>query len=417
MVLGLVPALVLGLLTSATRSMAADERHKKAQIDRALRNLKGDLDETSAELRRAGAALDRAEAKLPAARARVAKVHGQLVAAQERDRILAEQLEVAKAEVAKAQQQIDNTLASIANSKQLIGRIARSSYQTGGMGELAVVLQSQSPDEFATRLVLVQNAIRSEGGILGGLAEKRANLAAERATLDAKRKQLAGMKREQEALVKRIEGLQAQALDAQHAVEQLISEREAAVGAIEREKKAEEQRYASMHAESARLGRVLARRAAAARARAARSRATYSGGGGGGVLSYPVQGPITSPYGMRVHPVTGIYKLHDGTDFGVGCGTPVHAAASGTVIQAALTIGYGNQLVIDHGVVRGVGLATSYNHLMRFAVGYGAHVSRGEVIGYSGGGAGMYGAGFSTGCHLHFMVYVNGGTTNPMGWL
>ena len=60
----------------------------------------------------------------------------------------------------------------------LIGRIARSSYQDGGMGELAVVLQSQSPDDFATRLVLVQNAMRSEGSVLGGLAEARADLAA-----------------------------------------------------------------------------------------------------------------------------------------------------------------------------------------------------------------------------------------------
>ncbi len=408
-----VPALVLGLLSPAH---AADERHRKGQIDTALKNLRGDLDETSAELRRAGAALDRAEGKLPAARARVARVHGQLVAAQERDRILGAKLDAAKAEVRDAKAKITATLDNIANSQALIGRIARSSYQSGGMGELAVVLQSESPDEFATRLVLVQNALRSEGNVLGGLAEARADLAAQRATLVAKRKQLAGMKREQEALVRRIQGLQAEALDAQHAVESLIAERESAVAAIEREKRAEESRYAQMRAESARLGRILQRRQAAAR-RAASRRASYSGGGGGGTLSYPVQAPVTSPYGMRVHPVTGIYKLHDGTDFGVGCGTPVHAAASGTVIQAALTVGYGNQLVIDHGVIRGVGLATSYNHLMRFTAGYGSHVSRGEVIGYSGGGEGMYGAGYSTGCHLHFMVYVNGGTSNPMGWL
>jgi peptidoglycan hydrolase CwlO-like protein len=237
--LAVVPALVLGLLGPA---QAADERHKKAQIDRAIHSIKGDLDETSADLRRAGAALDRAEAKLPGARARVAKVHGQLLAAEERDRILGAKLDAAKAEVKDAQAQIDTTLADIASSRQLIGRIARSSYQSGGMGELAVVLQSQSPDEFATRLVLVQNAMRSEGNVLGGLAEARADLAAQRATLVAKRKVLSGMKKEQEALVERIQGLQAQALDAQHAVESLIADRESAVATIEREKKAEEAR-------------------------------------------------------------------------------------------------------------------------------------------------------------------------------
>ena len=117
-----VPALVLGLLSPA---QASDERHKKAQIDRAIHNLRGDLDETSADLRRAGAALDRAEAKMPAATARVARVHGQLIAAEERDRIIGLKLDAAKAEVRDAQDKIDETLGSIANSQKLIGRIAR----------------------------------------------------------------------------------------------------------------------------------------------------------------------------------------------------------------------------------------------------------------------------------------------------
>jgi murein DD-endopeptidase MepM/ murein hydrolase activator NlpD len=343
----------------------------------------------------------------------VARVHGQLIAAQTRDQILGQKLDVATAEVDRAQAQINITLRHIAASHKLIGRIARSSYQSGGigMGELAVVLDSQSPDQFATRIALVQNAMRSQGEVLGNLANSRADLAAQRATLDAKRKVLAVMKKEQEAVVARITDLQAQALDAQHQVESLIAARASALTAIQHEKAAEEARYAHMRAESARLGRILAAQARAAHARA------YSGGGGSGALAYPVIGPITSPYGMRTNPVTGIYKLHDGTDFGVGCGTSVHAAASGTVIQTALTVGYGNQLVINHGVVRGVGLATSYNHLERFLVHPGQHVSRGQTIGISGGGEGMYGAGYSTGCHLHFMVYVNGGTVNPMTWL
>ena len=134
-------------------------------------------------------------------------------------------------------------------------------------------------------------------------------------------------------------------------------------------------------------------------------------------MSWPVYGAISSPYGMRVHPVTGVYKLHDGLDIAVGCGTPVRAASSGTVVQAGLVVGYGNQLVIDNGAMRGAGVATTYNHLMSFSAGPGARVSRGEVIAYSGGAEGMYGAGFSTGCHLHFGVYVNGATADPMGWL
>lgn len=417
--LATIALVVLGLLGGLVSTAAADhERSRKRKVDNAIQDLRKDMDETSRELRAAVNALNRAERKLPPARARVARVHGKLLAAQARDRQLGEQLEVAKAEVARAEAQIETTLEEIAASEVLIGRIARSSYQEGGLAELAVVLEAESADDFATRLVLVQNALRSEGNVLGDLAEARADLAAERATLEAKRKQLAAMKREQEALVERIQALEAEAIEAREAVQALIAERETAVAAVEREKKAEEERYARMQAESARLGRILAERARQARLAAARARAAGRvTASGGGTLSWPVYGPITSPYGMRVHPVTGVYKLHDGTDIGVGCGTPVRAAASGVVIQAALVEGYGNQFVIDHGVMRGAGVATSYNHMMSFTKGYGARVSRGEVIGYSGGAAGMYGAGYSTGCHVHFMVYVNGGTTDPMGWL
>jgi len=437
------PALVaLLLLALAAGSLgpafAAGERQRKSAVDKAIDRLAHELSETSQELRSAILALKRAEAELPGAQAAVAKVRGQLAAARARDRMLAGKLDVARAEVQKAKRQIRDTQTKIDDAQTLIGRIASSSYRQGSYAELAVVLESDSPDDFATRLVLVQNALRSQGAVLGDLAEDRADLAAQKATLDAKQEQLEQMKLEQEAMVRKIEGLERQAVAAQQKVETLIAARSTAVATIEQEKAAEERRYAEMQAESRRLQAVLAERArqaraaaaraaarAAAAAAAAKARASRSGGGGGGggggrspsALSYPAGGGVTSSYGMRVHPITNIYKLHDGTDFGTGCGAPVRAAASGTVIQATLVGGYGNQLVIDHGLMRGAGVATSYSHLMRFTAGAGQRVGRGEVIGYSGGGAGMYGAGYSTGCHLHFMVYVNGGTANPMGWL
>jgi murein DD-endopeptidase MepM/ murein hydrolase activator NlpD len=73
--------------------------------------------------------------------------------------------------------------------------------------------------------------------------------------------------------------------------------------------------------------------------------------------------------------------------------------------------GYGNRVIIDHGVQKGVSLSTSYNHLSQFGTFIGDTVEQGEVIGYVGT------TGYSTGCHLHFMVYENGGTVDPMSWL
>jgi murein DD-endopeptidase MepM/ murein hydrolase activator NlpD len=114
---------------------------------------------------------------------------------------------------------------------------------------------------------------------------------------------------------------------------------------------------------------------------------------------------------MRLHPILNVYKLHDGTDFGVGCGTPVLAAAAGEVVSAYGSEGYGNQLVLNHGTVNGQGLATSYSHLTSFSASPGDSVQQGDIIGYSGN------TGYSTGCHLHFMVYENGTPVNPMGWI
>lgn len=124
-----------------------------------------------------------------------------------------------------------------------------------------------------------------------------------------------------------------------------------------------------------------------------------------------MSGSVTSSYGMRTHPITGVYKLHDGTDFRGACGTPIIAAADGTVIQQFYNAAYGNRVIINHGIIRGQSVVTTYNHLSRFAVSAGSRVSRGQVIGYVGS------TGYSTGCHLHFMVLANGSTTNPMNWL
>jgi murein DD-endopeptidase MepM/ murein hydrolase activator NlpD len=128
-------------------------------------------------------------------------------------------------------------------------------------------------------------------------------------------------------------------------------------------------------------------------------------------LSYPVDGYITSSYGMRLHPVYKRWALHDGTDFGAACGTPIRAAASGTVVGRYYDGGYGNRVIIDHGWVSGGGLGTTYNHLSSYSANVGDRVQRGEVIGFVGS------TGYSTGCHLHFMVFRNGATVDPMGWL
>ena len=118
-------------------------------------------------------------------------------------------------------------------------------------------------------------------------------------------------------------------------------------------------------------------------------------------LIWPVNGPVTSPFGYRWG------RLHAGIDIGVPYGTPIHAAAAGTVVLAGWTGGYGNYTCIDHGG----GLATCYAHQSSYAVSAGAHVSQGQVIGYVGS------TGHSFGAHLHFEVRINGNPVDPLGYL
>ena len=117
-------------------------------------------------------------------------------------------------------------------------------------------------------------------------------------------------------------------------------------------------------------------------------------------LIWPVNGPVVSPFGMRWG------RLHAGIDIGVGYGTPIHAAASGTVIFAGWMGGYGNFVIIDHGG----GLSTGYAHQSSIAVGSGS-VSQGQVIGYVGC------TGHCFGPHLHFEVRINGTPVDPLGYL
>lgn len=129
--------------------------------------------------------------------------------------------------------------------------------------------------------------------------------------------------------------------------------------------------------------------------------------GVGGYLKWPVSGPITSPFGWRVHPVYGYRSFHTGIDIGVPMGTTVKAARYGKVIYTGWNGAFGLVVIIDHGN----SLATMYAHLSRTFVSAGQKVSTLQSIAASGN------TGTSTGPHLHFQVDLQGNPVNPMSWL
>lgn len=122
-------------------------------------------------------------------------------------------------------------------------------------------------------------------------------------------------------------------------------------------------------------------------------------------MAWPVAAPITSGFGVRVHPILRFARMHRGIDFGAHYGSPIVAAADGQVLRAGWAGGYGRQVRLAHGA----GMGTSYSHMSRIVVAPGSFVRQGQLIGYVGS------SGLSTGPHLHYEVYRNGAAVNPMG--
>jgi murein DD-endopeptidase MepM/ murein hydrolase activator NlpD len=143
--------------------------------------------------------------------------------------------------------------------------------------------------------------------------------------------------------------------------------------------------------------------ALAARIRSAQTGATGSSGSGVSAsgLVWPVDGPVTSGFGMRWG------RMHEGIDIAVPTGTAVRASASGTVIHSGWLGGYGNLVVIDHGN----GLATAYAHNSSLLVSVGQGVTQGETVSLAGS------TGNSSGPHVHFEVRVNGVAVDPLLYL
>lgn len=143
----------------------------------------------------------------------------------------------------------------------------------------------------------------------------------------------------------------------------------------------------------------------------AADRAAQLSSGSPGLLLQPVGGRIGSGFGMRMHPIFHVWRMHSGVDIGSGCGTPIRAAADGVVVGVSYDSASGHRLTINHGRLGDADLSTIYLHARSYSVHIGQHVKRGQVVGQVGS------TGWSTGCHLHLSVRVNGRLVDPARYL
>ncbi|MGL5819469.1 MAG: M23 family metallopeptidase [Phycicoccus sp.] len=420
--LALAAACGVSLLATAAQAVpqAPDPGREKKRVDAQVERLEDQIGDTSADLSAAYRALQQTQARLPTARTALDKAQAAAGAADRANTVAAQELEVAKANEDKSERELAAATAAVAANRTRVAQFASQIYQEQGFGQLDMAFSSTDPQQFADRLALVDTVMDVQDRTMQRLTTEQASLTALEDRLSALRADFTTKKRAAELALARAESARAAAAKAKADLDALAASQTTQTATLNDRLAAERASLAQMEGEQARLSKILAQRAAEARKKAAAARKRSGGGGGGGGrestsgaggwLSVPSNGRVSSEFGMRLHPILGYRKLHKGRDYAAPCGAPVRAAADGVVIQAGRSGSYGNRIVVDHGLVSGDGLATTYSHLNAIEVGSGS-VSRGEVIGYEGS------TGRSTGCHLHFEVLQNGDFVDPRRWL
>jgi murein DD-endopeptidase MepM/ murein hydrolase activator NlpD len=269
----------------------------------------------------------------------------------------------------------------------------RAVYTAGPFADIEVVLDASDPGDFAERVQSVRTVVRGQQKAISELDLQRARLDASRQRLEAAQRAVA--ERRAQAREQRLaaQGFAADAAAQSARIRQLVASRAAALTVANREKSRTLAQLRALQAEQRRLAERL----------------RGSGDGRGyptGSLLWPAQGGLTQGVGPRIHPVYGYRSCHTGIDIGAASGSPIRAAAAGTVLEVTSGGPFGNRVVVQHAN----GLATMYAHQSRVAVSAGDRLDRGEVLGYVGS------TGWSTGPHLHFEVWIAGVPYNPMGW-
>lgn len=412
---GVATACLFAVMLSGSVSPGASAdsvTDRKKALDERIAQLRDELEGTSREFAEAAVTLQRSQVELVDVRAKLSTARSELARAQAHDAAVASQLAFAQAEEAKAVLGLQEQYQAETELRAQLGLIARQTYVSSGapgLSGLSVALQAEGAEEFVERLNLAGAALQSRSGAVQRLAVQQADLRARTEKLAAIRAQVAQLKARSEVAVATRKAAESTAAATEHQQAQLVARQTSALALIRARAATERAGLNQMVAQQNQLAAVLAARARAA-AVAHHSVAGPPPPASSGWIGSPVNGPITSGFGPRFHPILHYYRMHTGVDFGAGCGTPVYAVADGTVISAGWAGGYGNRLVIDHGWTRGAGLASTYNHLSGIVV-RGGSVHHGQLVGHVGT------TGLSTGCHLHFETLVNGSYVDPRKYL
>lgn len=381
-------AALVALLVAAPAAPAEDLQSKLEDKEAKLSHVRERKGVLTTTISHYGARIEKLTSEVAALRTEEAAVRERLSAKQAELDSAVEELDVAKKHLVVVKARLKRAL--VALRERLVAM-----YETGTPDVLSIILDSNGYDELATRTEYLERIHGMDEAVVGRVRDLRdqvrntvARLRSAKNRIEAARDAIAA---EEQALA---------------SARQAVQERQSTLVATRAEREHALEKISSVEEDLD--GDVSAIQGELAATLAGFGSAPLPAGpiqpGNGSGLIWPVDGAVVSPFGMRWG------QMHEGIDIAVPEGTPIRAAASGSVILQqgeAESGGYGNYTCLDHGG----GLSTCYAHQSAFAVSTGQSVSQGEIIGYTGC------TGHCFGPHLHFEVRVNGAPTDPLAYL
>lgn len=282
-------------------------------------------------------------------------------------------------------QKLEELAQEYTENKDLLDKRLVALYRAGNTRYLDVLLNSSSISDFISNYYFIEKIVEADTSLLNTVSEKKAELEEREITLENQKTELSEARSSAEK--KRV-SLSNMSVVKNSYVKRLSEEEKELQDEITEFQKALKQIESDI---------------------AAVSLESISPDYIGGEMRWPVPGysRITSQFGMRVHPITGVYKLHTGVDIGAPEGTNFIAAADGIVVQAYYNSAYGNMVMIDHGG----GVVTLYAHGSSIEVSVGDTVKQGQTVLKVGH------TGYATGDHAHFEIRVNGEYKNPLNYV
>ncbi|WP_371163760.1 peptidoglycan DD-metalloendopeptidase family protein [Buchananella felis] len=431
-----VLVLALGALFTVAWPAVSDERDDLAaaqeQADKDRAALRNSLSGIDAEIADAIVRLSDLNAQLPVLRKELEDAQDAAEAARRDHAQLTDRLTQARAEKDSITQEIAAGEERIEQDRAVLADLAKRAYR----GELStspleIALTATTPQEFADKAVAADVITRSRLRSVDAVSAEVTQNESRENRQELVSGQVADLEQQAAAALADAEDKEAVAAQKLQEVETAQAEQAALNTQLNGQKSTIEAQLAeadqAYEQRAARIAQLDAEEAAAAAAAAAaqnNAAPPASGGagtggsggtggyGGSGLFRYPVDGnpEVTSGYGWRIHPILGYPKFHDGVDLGSPCGQPVYAIEAGTTFDVYYDTGGGNMVYIHHGNIGGNNYNSGYLHLQSSTVGGGQYVNRGDLIGYVGT------TGRSSGCHLHFEIWKNGATTDPLGY-